>query len=220
MTGEQNKKEIIVHEYDTLRSELLQNKRYVFERPLLIITVAGVAAVQLSGDPSALLLPFLLIIIMLINLWFTVNRLRSIARIAAYIDVVLESNPNTWFGWENSLRKHRIWTKNHSMKERRSIIKENTNEKAIPDAMMFYGPLLHLHAATVMIALAISSLTIFQEPDPTEIASFIVTLVSAVVFTYFWLGPYKSSKMRDLIEIQRATWIAVLDIHMENEDAE
>lgn len=71
-----------VEEYGTLRNELLQNKQYVFERPLLIITAAGVAAIQLSDEPSVLLLPVLLIILLLINLWFTVNRLKSIAQTA------------------------------------------------------------------------------------------------------------------------------------------
>jgi hypothetical protein len=99
--------EMRIEEYGILRNELLQNKQYVFERPLLIITAAGVAAVQLSDAPSVLLLPVLLIVLLLINLWFTVNRLKSIARIAAYIAVVLESAPKAWIGWEGALRKHR-----------------------------------------------------------------------------------------------------------------
>ena len=56
-----------VEEYGTLRNELLQNKQYVFERPLLIITAAGVAAVQLSNEPSVLLLPVLLIMLFIVD---------------------------------------------------------------------------------------------------------------------------------------------------------
>ena len=77
-------------EYSSLREEMLQNKGYVFERPLLIITAAGIASIQLSGKPSVVLLPFLLVIILSINLWFTINRLESTARIASYISVALE----------------------------------------------------------------------------------------------------------------------------------
>ena len=39
-------------EYDSLRNELLQNKRYIFERPLLIMTAASVAFSQLASNPS------------------------------------------------------------------------------------------------------------------------------------------------------------------------
>lgn len=210
----------IAHEYDTLRGELLQNKKYVFERPLLIVTAAGVAAVQLSGNPLALLLPFLLIVILLINLWFTVNRLRSMARIAAYIDLVLEGNPNAWIGWERSLRKHRIWTKQHSLQERRTALSKYAKDEAIPDALMFYGPLLLLHVVMVIMALSISVLTLAAKSQLAEIVSFAATLGVAIVFACFWLGPYRSSQMRDLIEIQRATWINVLVISAEMEGAE
>jgi hypothetical protein len=55
-------------EYSTLRTEMLQSKQYVFERPLLIITAAGVASMQLSQQPSIALLPILLVLILLINL--------------------------------------------------------------------------------------------------------------------------------------------------------
>ena len=203
-----------------IRSELLENKKYVFERPLLIVTAAGVAAVQLSGNPTALLLPFLLIVIMLINLWFTVNRLRSMARIAAYIDLVLEGNPASWIGWERSLRKHRIWTKQHSLDERRTALSKYATDEAIPDAMMFYGPLLLLHVMTVIAALAISCLTLVAKTQLAETVSFAATLGVAIVFARFWLGPYRSSQMRDLIEIQRATWVNVLEISAEMQDAE
>ncbi len=218
MSKESYREMAMAREYDALRGELLQNKKYVFERPLLIVTAAGVAAVQLSGNPSALLLPFLLIVVMLINLWFTANRLRSMARIAAYIDVVLEGNPDVWIGWERSLRKHRIWTKQHTLEERRTALSRYKKDEAIPDAMMFYGPLLLLHVVTVIVALAISFLTLAAKSQLAEIVSFAATLVVAVVFAYFWLGPYRSRQMRDLIEIQRATWINVLEISAEMKD--
>lgn len=220
MSEESYRENAMMHEYDTLRSELLENKKYVFERPLLIVTAAGVAAVQLSGNPSALLLPFLLIVIMLINLWFTVNRLRSMARIAAYIDIILEGNPGAWIGWERSLRKHRIWTKQHSLEERRAAISKHVKDEAIPDAMMFYGPILLLHGVTVIVALAISFLTLAAKTQLAEIVSFAATLGAAIVFACFWLGPYRSSQMRDLIEIQRATWINALWVSVEMGDAE
>ena len=199
-------------EYNTLRSELLQNKQYVFERPLLIITAAGVAAVQLSSKPSVLLLPFLLIIVLLINLWFTVNRLRSIARIAAYIAVVFESTPHAWIGWENALREHRMWTKRHDPKDQRELLAKHIKSEAIPDAMMFYCPLFLLHVATVLVALSVSALTLAETQSALQIGSFCITLVATCVFAVYCIGPYKPSKMRDLIEVQRAIWIEALGI--------
>jgi len=204
--------EMRVEEYGTLRNELLQNKQYVFERPLLIITAAGVAAVQLSDEPSVLLLPVLLIILLLINLWFTVNRLKSIARIAAYIAVVLESAPQAWIGWESALRKHRIWIKRHDSEKRKKILAGHIENEAIPDAMMFYGPLFLLHVATVLIAFAVSAIALAEAQSATQIGSFIVAFVVTGVFSGYCIGPYHPNKMKDLIEVQRVIWIEVLRI--------
>ena len=198
-------------EYTTLRDELLQNKQYVFERPLLIIAAVGVASVQLSGQPSVVLLPLLLVTILLVNLWFTVNRLRSIARIAAYIEVVLESVPATrWIGWEKSLRIHRKWTKIHSPEERAEILKQYIELSAIPDAMMFYPPIYWFHVAMVALALAVSVLSVIDSPDILQIIVFSVTLLVGCGFLGYCIGPYRPAKMRDLIEVQRAIWIVVL----------
>jgi hypothetical protein len=204
--------EMRIQEYETLRNELLQNKQYVFERPLIIITAAGVAAVQLSDKPSVLLLPILLITLLLINLWFTVNRLKSIARIAAYISVVLESAPKTWIGWESALREHRIWIKSHNPEEQEKILANHIKSEAIPDAMMFYGPLFLLHVVTVLIAFAVSAISLAEGQGVTQIGSFIVTFVATGVFSGYCIGPYHPKKMRDLIEVQRAIWIEALKI--------
>ena len=212
MSEETYREMTMTREYDTLRNELLQNKKYVFERPLLIISAGGLAAAQLSGNPAVLVLPSLLIVVMLINLWFTVNRLRSIARIAAYIGVVLEEAPRAWIGWECSLREHRMWMKQHCPKYRRTALSKYKRDDAIPDAMMFYGPLLLLHVITVILALAISYLTLAARTQLPEIVSSVVTSGVAIIFAYFGLGPYRPAKMRDLIEVQRATWINVLEI--------
>lgn len=203
--------EMRIEEYGTLRNELLQNKQYVFERPLLIITATGVAAVQLSDEPSVLLLPVLLIIILLINLWFTVNRLKSIARIAAYIAVVLESAPQAWIGWESALREHRIWMKGHNdPKKRKKILAKHIQDEAIPDAMMFYGPLFFLHVATVLVAFAVSAIALAEAQGATQIGTFIAAFVATCVFSGYCIGPYQPNKMKDLIEVQRAIWIEAL----------
>ena len=198
-------------EYTTLRNELLQNKQYVFERPLLIITAAGVASFQFSKQPSFMLLPILLIVVLLVNLWFTVNRLMSIARIAGYIDVVLESvKDDKWIGWEKSLRKHRIWMKSHDPIERARALKPYIEQKAIPDAMMFYPPIFWLHVIMVILAVAVSIITAIGAPDIYQVVAVSATLLIALVFAGYSMGPYRPAKMRDLIEVQRAIWIVVL----------
>ena len=78
--------------------------------------------------------------------------------------------------------------------------------------MMFYGPLLLLHVVTVFVALAVACLTLAAKSELPEIASFAATSGAAIVFAFYWLGPYRPSQMRGLIEMQRATWINVLDI--------
>jgi hypothetical protein len=76
-------------EYNTLRQELLEAKRYVFERPLAIAAVAAIG-LQSFEKPQHIALPFALSLLTLFNYWFTVNRLQSAARIVAYINLVLE----------------------------------------------------------------------------------------------------------------------------------
>ncbi|MBM3126573.1 MAG: hypothetical protein FJZ87_16135 [Chloroflexi bacterium] len=198
-------------EYTTLRSELLQNKQYVFERPLLIITAAGVASVQLSREPVVVLLPILLVFILLINLWFTVNRLRSMARIAAYIEVVLESDDGKrWIGWEKSLRMHRIWMKLHSQEERKTMLKPYIEQAAIPDAMMFYPPIFWLHGVMVILAVAVALITGMKSPEISQVIASWATLLVGLVFGGYCIGPYRPGKMTNLIEVQRAIWIVVL----------
>ena len=199
-------------EYTTLRDELLQNKQYVFERPLLIITAAGVASVELSGQPSVVLLPLLLVVVLLVNLWFTVNRLRSNARIVGYIDVVLESmTENKWIGWEKSLRLHRMWMKKHNEEQRTKILEPYIEKSAIPDAMMFYPPIYWIHIATVILALAVSGLSVINSPEILHIVTFSITLLVSCVFAGYCIGSHHPSRMTDLIEVQRATWIAVFE---------
>jgi hypothetical protein len=204
---------LIVAEYNTLRAELLENKKYVFERPLLIITAAGIASLQLSNTVSAMWLPFLLITLLLINLWFTVNRLQSIARIAAYINVVLESYPEKWKGWETALRLHRKWHKAHDSDTQKDLIEPHIDKSAIPDAMMFYPPLFLLHVATVVVTLAVAIQSTPHYPLTKEsIVSLLSTVGLACVFAVYCLGKFHPKKMTDLIERQRAIWIVVLGL--------
>lgn len=70
-------------EYMTLREELLQAKRYVFERPLIIVVLGVVALTTLNVEYMGAM-ALVSASLILFNFWFTVNRLMSAARIIAY----------------------------------------------------------------------------------------------------------------------------------------
>ncbi|MCD4655939.1 MAG: hypothetical protein K8S87_00195 [Planctomycetes bacterium] len=76
-------------EYSTLRCEIIQGKKYVFERPLLIFTLS-IAALNFMDKSLVAYLPAMAIGFIMFNLWFTVNRSKSTARIVAYIQIELE----------------------------------------------------------------------------------------------------------------------------------
>ncbi len=203
--------QLALAEYATLRDELLKNKQYVFERPLAIVAAAGIASVQLSGEPPVVFLPLLLSVVLLGNLWFTVNRLRSSARIAAYIAAVIEpASDAQWIGWENSLRLYRIWTKTKTVKEQMEEAEKFINREAIPDAMMFYPALWWLHIATASVALLVSFSSVWEAPGILPVVAFLLTLLVAGIITWFCVGPYHPSRIRDLIEVNGAFWRVVL----------
>lgn len=94
-------------EYETLRQELSDNKKYVFERPLLIITAAFIFSDFVMETPYAILFPILVIYLLLFNLKFTSNRLNSSARIVSYIRLFIEKKDPKNYQWETFLAKYR-----------------------------------------------------------------------------------------------------------------
>ncbi len=61
-------------EYNTLREELLQAKKYIFERPLVIVAL-GVGGIKIVPGAYWALLPLVLSGVLLYNFWFTANRI-------------------------------------------------------------------------------------------------------------------------------------------------
>lgn len=153
-------------EYQTLREEILQGKKYVFERLLLIVTIS-VALIQFIDKPFMVYVPILLLPLLAFNLWFTVNRIKSIARIVAYIQLILEENNNiVWRGWETSLRLYRKWTKLNK-DEIDKIIKGNIDQDAAPDAMGYYPVIFYLHIGIVLLTAIFS--VIYSIDDSTTV---------------------------------------------------
>lgn len=189
----------ITSEYQTLRSELLESRKWVFERPLLIGTLC-IAAFNYIQKPFSAYIPMIIIALLLFNLWFTVNRLRSIARIVAYIQVVLENNNiGSWIGWESFLRNYRKFTKTLSKHDLEKLINDKIEHNAVPDAMMYYPPIFNFHCFIVVLAMFLSSYLLFENTSENTITSFALTAGFFVIY-YVNAYYYRPKKMKSLIE--------------------
>ena len=196
-------------EYQTLRDEILQGKKYVFERPLLIVTIS-VALIQFIDKPFMVYVPILLIPLLAFNLWFTVNRIKSIARIVAYIQLVLEENNNiVWRGWETSLRFYRKWTKLNK-DEIAKIIKKSIDQDAAPDAMGYYPVIFYLHIGIVCLTVIFSIIYSVDDSTRKNIASTCITFALSAVYMIFSFS-CRPKKIEGGIEGNRVIWTIVLN---------
>jgi hypothetical protein len=103
-------------EYESLRQELSEDRKYIFERPLLITTVALLCLDGISKSQFSMLFPNFIIFLLLFNLNFTSNRLKSSARIIYYIKCVIEKNNPSNYRWETFLSEYRATTENKGLK--------------------------------------------------------------------------------------------------------
>ena len=200
------------YEYRTLRDELLEGRRFVFERPLLIVT-ASLAALKFAEGQMMHLIPGILIAIMIFNLLFTTQRLRSIARISAYINIVLEQELSVkWIGWETFLRSYRIFVS----KNPKAIAKIETNKyydrQAPPNSMIFYPSIYYFHLLIIIVAFVfslflfwakISSITVNELSDLAIPFGFGITAI-ATIFAIPNLHKYRPKEIGKLIEKSRA----------------
>ena len=99
-----------IEEYKSLRQEHENNRKFIFERPLLIVGATFASAMTVADKGFLVLLPIPFLALLLFNLWFTHNRAESSARIVSYLQLVHEGVcPVNWIGWENSVRLYRQW---------------------------------------------------------------------------------------------------------------
>ena len=194
-------------EYKTLREELLQAKKYVFERPLLIAAMAAAGSRGLDREFLMLLL-VLAAALLLFNFWFTVNRVSSGARIAAYIQLEIEERSHgRWVGWETCLREYRRWLKDDPAK-RRAEVDAALDTGAIPDALMYYPPIYLLHIGLMALAACLAVTLAVRDRTWLSVISMLLVLSLAGCFSAY-LCRYSPSKMRALIERNRVIWTCV-----------
>lgn len=193
-----------VDEYQSLRAELSQSRRYVFDRPLVIVAV-GVAGLEILEAEFVALVPILVPYLLLFNFWFTLNRLKSAARIVAYIQLELEeSSCGPWVGWESCLREYRRW---HNNNERDSV---TVDEKAAGKALMYYPAIRNLHLGLMAFVLYGSSILAAAKGSLPMAAGTAIGSFAAVALVLELMRNPESS-MRTLIERERALWVAVFE---------
>ena len=192
-------------EYNSLRAELESNKKFVFERPLIIIAT-GLAITGTLYDAEALVfapIPFLTLLYF--NLWFTQNRLRSSARIVAYLQLAHETRQLKTPGWESALRIYR--------KTKIALDNDKLKVDTDYDNLSFYSPIFHFHVwlgAFVAAAMNFGALVTYEEAvNPIFISLFIFNFafIIAYVFASFKF-PLKA--IHSEIERDRLRWIQAL----------
>ncbi len=136
--------EPMLEEYRFLRQEMETNRKFVFERPLLIVGATLGAAVALADKGGMELLPVMFLSVLTFNLWFTHNRLRSNTRIIGYLQVVHEDSPKiAWRGWENSLQTYHKWVFRNRGKVRWLIRKSQRVREY--NSMGYYAATYYFH---------------------------------------------------------------------------
>ncbi len=187
-------------EYEILRAELVDGKKYVFERPFLIITGA-LASIQLVANEYAILFAPIVVCLLSFNFWFTVNRMGSMARIIAYIVLILDDQDSPWFGWETSLRKYRKWLKIDKL----GIRKIPVSEDAASDSLRFYPVIFYIHVIANWLIVALSVAYTVLMPCSITFLIVIITLISVCVFTYY-ANNNSPGILRLEIEQNRIVW--------------
>jgi hypothetical protein len=197
-----------VQEYASLRQEMLDSKKYVFERPLAIAALA-VAGIQFFDKPQHVTVPFAVALLTVFNFWFTVNRLQSAARIAAYIQLVLELPTRcSWIGWENSLREYRIWLKRMGSGAK-IYVDRRLNREAVPDGLMYYPAIYSFHLA--LICSAVIAALAQLAPNPSNWTGiFSLCALAAGIWSVKYFVRWKPSALNQAIERNRVIWQAVL----------
>ena len=166
------------------------------------------------------LIPGILIAIMIFNLLFTTQRLRSIARISAYISIVLEQeHPVKWIGWETFLRNYRIFvSKNPKVI---SKIEKNRyyDRQAPPNSMIFYPSIYYFHLLIIIVAFMfslflflanINSITLNELSDLAILFGFGITAI-ATMFAIPQMHKYRPKEIGKLIEKSRAICHLTID---------
>lgn len=205
--------EIRRDEYRFLRGELDTNKKFVFERPLLIMGVGvGISAGLNSGD-AIYFAPILILAVLYFNLWFTDNRLRSNARIIAYLQLVHESAEFVSPGWELALEKYREET---YKRKPQNAPPHSEDSPPQDDPLKFYPPIFYFHVLVggcTAAAMAFSGLFFrgLNTGEPSSSLIVVVLNVSCIIIFVVACFRIGSSDLRSGVANSREVWKAALE---------
>jgi len=177
-------------EYENLRKESDTNKNYVFERPILIVTVS-LATINFGANDYISYVPAFITILLCFNLLFTVNRLYSSARIIAYITLVIERNYKPYYGWENMLHFHREFTHKIGKKRIKEIVNSELKKEFIPKGYGFYPLIYYFHVFVLIITYS----SLFIKVKNLSCLVIVISLITILYFVYLLLK-YNNNKMR------------------------
>jgi len=186
-------------EYVCLRQEMENNRKYIFERPIAIV---GATLLWIKPGDAALLslgLDFGAAV-MLFNLWFTANRIRSNARIVGYLAAFHEGRGGE-VGWERYLARYRA----------SKHIRHNR----------FYPVILWFHLLCCWAMLAVASFSVYRAAEGAAVAlprelvlgvtllsGLVVAVLSVVVMCIHWPRKIRKAlvgEMRHARRVERAS---------------
>jgi len=227
------------NEYKALRDEMTSNRRFVFERPLIIVGISLAATLKAPDvGNSAVILALFLALVLFFNLWFTFNRIKSNSRIVAYIRVAHEGLPaERHTGWESALARYRKWRVAQSDQENSELdeIYSTLGEVPQTDSHRFYMPIYWFHLcvgglAALAVMLTMAPLTSPNSADASRLEGadvltqafatplFSLLLRISVVLIYV-TGIYVSLKrwhpntINNVLGIEHAIWERVLGLN-------
>jgi uncharacterized membrane protein YhaH (DUF805 family) len=197
-------------EYRSLREEHMKNRNYMFERPIIILSLV-VVALQFSSQLSFnYFILAVIIFILCFNLWFIGNRLNSDSRVVAYIQLFHEGElKEKWIGWESALRQYREWrTKNQKTI---SEVLRKTKEHGTPRTFRFYPAIWVFHSVLVLLTFGISLVGLKTSRDIIDIIGVIVVFITVIIFFIYAFKELRPNKFGDSIELERKLWEQVFD---------
>lgn len=162
-------------EYESLRQELLQREKFVFERFLAIILAYSAIYIKFYDNITLLsIISSLFILALWLNHWNVQRSVVNNARIAAYIMLVLEpKKEEEWIGWENALK---IYRENKEKAEERI---KNYKGK-IKSTSLFIREFKMLDLVSTLVILV---LFLYQKPELVKNwHDMIMTITAAILF--------------------------------------
>ncbi len=184
-----------------LRDELAEDKKYVFERTL-ILALLGVLFGKISGIELLPVLNMVSLVFLSFNLWLIINRLKSSARIIAYIHFFIEENPSQYKGWESYLSIYRRKvTRDIYLDAYNNTQKDKSTNKFASGVVLFHIALIlifdFLFFSNVLKTVTFNPLSYDKQAIKDLVFSTIVLTINVIVLIilcrYFFSG--KISKL-------------------------